>query len=245
MPTTQLPHSHILSRRLNYLTLSMDSFLFRPKSSSQNNCPSLFRSLFLLQQFGQGPISMGGMGIIIPTDVLLMDKDIGNTSLSRHLRQLILNLISIGHFVQFIGCHLHAGHARKELFGFNTIGTVGFGKDDHLMTRNFLINKAFRVISSIIGSHFVAHIKSSLCRVWCCSDGDGRGNLSSPKDAGCDRSCNNSWGKHQILSCSVSKTVFRYNELAACGLRMLGKLWRAIVPRHRHGRVCGIVSWRQ
>lgn len=90
-----------------------------------------------IQQLLQFPRLMRRMRIIVATQMLSLDKDIGNSALSRHLLQSGLYGVAVGHLIQFVYL-MRYFEALKELFGGSAIRTIRFGPEVSRMNNKLL-----------------------------------------------------------------------------------------------------------
>lgn len=81
------------------------------------------------------------LDIVVSTDMLTFDKDIGNRSLSCHVQKSRLNVSPIVHIIQFEDDGSVNLEATKQVFGFRAVGTVTFAKNDNLVLFNFSLCK--------------------------------------------------------------------------------------------------------
>jgi hypothetical protein len=84
------------------------------------------QSTSLLEQGGQ--IVLLGLQIAVATNVLLVDKDVGDGALARQLGQGLLDLGAVGLVVQLDGVELGVEAAEQRLGGL-AVRAVGLGED--------------------------------------------------------------------------------------------------------------------
>ena len=73
-------------------------------------------SRLLSQHLGQLSASMCGLGVVVASDVLPVDKNVGDAALPRHVGQFVLDGGPVSHLVQFVDGHLDSEFS-KELLG--------------------------------------------------------------------------------------------------------------------------------
>ena len=75
---------------------------------------------------------MESMACVTSADMLPVDEDIGDCSLTSHLSQCILDLFSIRLDIQFVETKGLLKSA-EEFFGLCAVWTISFGKDHDLV----------------------------------------------------------------------------------------------------------------
>lgn len=83
-----------------------------------------------------------GLHLAVPTEMMSVDKYVGDRPLASHAVELILEHIPIGQVVDFVDHHVDSSvEALKQVLGRSTIGTVRLGPDHYLVLVIFGCNE--------------------------------------------------------------------------------------------------------